>query len=284
MSSVVSLSRQNLRRDSIGVVPDIIHRHDLRSVYQPILSPTHQMLVGYEALVRVGKGRDTMTPPALFELARQRNQLAELDRYLVHMHLDNYRAAGNPFWLFLNVNPYSCVHPGASLERLARHCRDCGVDPRQVVLELVETASDKPDALLGFIHNARTLGFQIAIDDFGTGHSNFERLWLIKPLIVKLDRCLLLNAEKDRRGRHMLESLVGMLQESGSLVLLEGVETADQARIALSAGADLVQGYAFGHPDEASPGARERAEARLRDTLARSRATPLHSSRKRAVH
>ena len=92
-----------------------------------------------------------------------------------------------------------------------------------MVLELVETASDNPAALLEFILKAKAHGFQIAIDDFGMGDSNFERLWRINPLIVKLDRSLLVNAENNSRARMLLESLVKMIRESGSLVLLEGI-------------------------------------------------------------
>ncbi len=38
------------------------------------------------------------------------------------------------------------------------------------------------------------MGCLLAIDDFGAGHSNFERVWNLKPDIVKLDRTLLVRA------------------------------------------------------------------------------------------
>lgn len=153
---------------------------------------------------------------------------------------------------------------------LALQCEAGGIAPDRIVLELVETASEHPEALLNFIHRARARGFQVAIDDFGVGDSNFERLWRIQPLIVKLDRSLLLNAESHRRARLLLESLVKMIRESGSLVLLEGIETPAQAQLALATDADLLQGFLFGQPGPVTEEGRAQAEQRLRETVARS--------------
>ncbi|MCM0613867.1 EAL domain-containing protein [Marinobacter sediminum] len=270
MSSVVRLSRRSHSGTEGEPDPGIIHSHDFRSAYQPILSPTHQKLVGYEALVRVSRNKHPISPVELFEQAANLNQTPELDRHLLHLHLSGFSAGDNPVWLFLNINPHTCVHPEASLERLAQQCQSCGLHPEKIVLELVETASDNPEALMEFIHKAKGLGFQIAIDDFGMGDSNFERLWRINPLIVKLDRSLLVNAENNNRARLLLESLVRMIRESGSLVLLEGIENGAQARIALDTEADLLQGFLFARPGAIADETVEKSEARLRTVVADS--------------
>lgn len=275
MSRVVPLSRFGRAHNRASNVPDIIASCRFNSVYQPILSPTHQKLVGYEALVRASRDDQPLAPPALFNEARACEQSAELDRYLLHLHLDNFRSGSHPAWLFVNINPDTCIHPQASLERLAHHCRRSGIHPERLVLELVETASDDPQALLGFVELAKTFGFQIAIDDFGTGDSNFERLWRMNPLIVKLDRSLLVNAENHARARMLLESLVRMIRESGSLVLLEGVENESQARIALDTEADLLQGFLFARPDAIGEHTARQSETALRKAMAQTRESGL---------
>ena len=88
----------------------------------------------------------------------------------------------------------------------------------------------------------------LAIDDFGAGHSNFERVWNLKPDIVKLDRSLLLRAESSKRNKKMLNSLVDLLHQAGCLVVIEGVEEQAQALIAMDSGADFIQGYYFAKP------------------------------------
>ncbi|KAA1174141.1 EAL domain-containing protein [Marinobacter salinexigens] len=278
MSSVVRFSRQSHRPGPEEPEPAIIDSHHFRSVYQPIVSPTHQKLVGYEALTRVIHNQQSVSPVDLFKAASDRGQLAELDRHLLSLHLDSFSAALSPVWLFLNIEPHTCVTDDSPLDHLIGLCRKNGLAPDRVVLELVETATDDPGRLMEFIHRARSYGFQIAIDDFGQGDSNFERLWLINPMIVKLDRTLLVNAEKNSRARLLLESLVRMIRESGSLVLLEGIENGTQARIALDTEADLLQGFLFAHPGHIEQDSRSKAERRLQAVVTDSREWSLQDS------
>lgn len=243
MTNVVKFSLWNRPPES-----HFLADFQLRSVFQPIFSPTHMRLVGYEALVRVSRDGKPVAPPALFERARLSGRTEELDRRLLCQHIDGFDPQ-HPAWLFLNITPDTCVHPDPALDRLSEACERAGMEPGQVVLEVVESATGDRTALLNFVTEAKHRGFQIAIDDFGMGDSNFERMWQLEPLIVKIDRSLLVNAEHHRRARLLLESLVKMIRESGSLVLLEGIENEAQARIALATEADLLQGFLFARPE-----------------------------------
>jgi EAL domain-containing protein (putative c-di-GMP-specific phosphodiesterase class I) len=248
MTSVVALSSYKTLSQERLNDKDVLAGLNIRSTYQPIFSPTHQKLVGFEALVRADDGSQPISPETLFQRAQTTRQTVQLDSFLLHQHLENFSGRDQPVWLFLNINPETCTHPMSSLDRLVEQCDNCGISPEKIVLELVETASKNTDALLQFIDLAKERGFRIAIDDFGTGDSNFERLWRMDPTIVKIDRSLLVNAEQHHRARQLLESLVRMIRESGSLVLLEGIENNAQARIALDTEADLLQGFLFGRP------------------------------------
>nr|NJM04474.1 EAL domain-containing protein [Desulfobacula sp.] len=92
------------------------------------------------------------------------------------------------------------------------------------------------------------MGCLIAIDDFGAGHSNFDRIWTLKPNIVKLDRSFLIRASTEKSIRGLLPGIVSLLHQAGALVLVEGVETRDQAIISIESDADFVQGFYFGKP------------------------------------
>jgi hypothetical protein len=96
------------------------------------------------------------------------------------------------------------------------------------------------------------MGCLIAIDDFGAGHSNFERIWNLRPDIVKLDRSILLRAIKSNHTQKMLTSIVQILHQSGCLVVIEGIENEEQALIATDSNADFVQGFYFSRPQPAS--------------------------------
>lgn len=278
MNRVLAFSRYRNTSAAPAEDKDVLAGLNVRSAYQPIFSPTHQKLVGFEALVRVDDGIEPISPVALFERAETSRQTVQLDSFLLHRHLQSFAGHKMPVWLFLNINPETCIDPTPSLDRLVDQCDDCGISPDKIVLELVETASKNTHALLQFIDEAKARGFRIAIDDFGTGDSNFERLWRMDPAIVKIDRSLLVNAEQHHRARQLLESLVRMIRESGSLVLLEGIENDAQARIALDTEADLLQGFLFGKPGIVDPGLIESQEAGLLSMIDQSRRTSLQES------
>ena len=99
----------------------------------------------------------------------------------------------------------------------------------------------------------KELGCLVAIDDFGAGHSNFDRIWRIQPHIVKLDRSIITQAAINPSVRRVIPNLVNLIHEAGSLVLMEGVETEDEALIAIDSDIDFVQGYYFAKPAKQLP-------------------------------
>lgn len=88
----------------------------------------------------------------------------------------------------------------------------------------------------------------VAIDDFGAGESNFERIWRLKPDIVKLDRSMVVEATRTPRVRRILPGLVSLIHEAGCLVVMEGLESAEHGLIAMESDVDFVQGFYFGEP------------------------------------
>jgi hypothetical protein len=129
-------------------------------------------------------------------------------------------------------------------DALAAH----GLRPGQVVIEVLEsTLPDDP----GFdrrIDELRELGCLVSLDDFGAGHSNFDRVFRLRPEIVKLDRSVVVRAEIDAHARRIASQMVSLLHECGCLVLMEGIETDEGAYTALRCDVDFVQGYHFGRP------------------------------------
>jgi hypothetical protein len=116
------------------------------------------------------------------------------------------------------------------------------------VLEVLEAETADPSLLAESIAIARAAGMLIAIDDFGAGHSNFDRVWRMQPDIVKLDRCLVARAAQEHNAQRILTQMVSLLHECGTMVLLEGIESREEALVALDCDAEMVQGYFFGRP------------------------------------
>ncbi|WP_097460467.1 EAL domain-containing protein [Mangrovitalea sediminis] len=222
----------------------------LRTALQPIFSISHKRTVGYEALIRAfDNDGSPVLPIHLFSLPSSEPENVLLDRLCRYLHVRNFSTLSDDVnWLFLNVSPQA-VASGARYDSFFGQLLTKTQFPsHRVVVEIVEQPTDDAARLRETVQYYHELGCLIAIDDFGAGHSNFERIWNLGPDIVKLDRQILVRATDDKRARQILNGIVSLLHQSGCLVLLEGVETRDQAMIAVDAGVDFVQGFFFQVP------------------------------------
>lgn len=222
----------------------------LFSHFQPIFSLVHKRPVGYEALLRARNQTGTNIPPlALLNMVESEEDTVFLDRLCRNLHLRNFLPmADDSSWIFININPQVTVsgkkygsYFGDLLERYQ-------ISPHRIVVEILESNIHDESLLAEAVDYYKNLGCLVAIDDFGAGHSNFDRIWRLAPQIVKLDRSMIVQAAYNVNVRRVIPNLVSLLHDSGSLALMEGIETEREALIAMDSGVDFVQGYYFGKP------------------------------------
>ncbi len=223
---------------------------DLRTAFQPIFSLSHKRIVGYEALVRpFDREGQAQSPGHLFQLPQSEQENILLDRVCRHLHMKNFKCLPDDInWLFINISPKTITKGLRYDSFFGKLLEHFNFPPHRVVIEVVEQPTSDSDSLAQAVDYYKQLGCLTAIDDFGAGHSNFERVWALKPDIVKLDRSMIVRASTDGRIRQMLNGIVSLLHQAGCLVLMEGVETEDQAMIAVDCGVDFVQGFYFAMP------------------------------------
>ena len=221
----------------------------LSSHFQPIFSFAHRRPVGYEGLIR-GTDLSEKAYLATELLAKAPAGVArmQLDRQCRALHVRNFQRFGDEdSWLFLNVDPYIAVQ-GQRFGSFARMLEDNGLPAHRVAVELIETPFEDERRLPAAVEHYRELGCLIVIDDFGAGYSNFDRIWGLKPDIVKIDREMTRRVTVEPLARRMFTGIVSVLHEAGALVCVEGIETEAEALCATDADADLMQGNYFAPP------------------------------------
>lgn len=220
----------------------------LSSVFQPIISLHHRRVVGHEALLRTHDSQNKIVSPALLFNSRENiGEIIELDRLCRTLHSANYQQhSQEDRWLFLNINPEVINHGHIYGDFFSELLNKTSIQPSQVVVEVLENQVSEETLLRERIDYYRQMGCLIAIDDFGAGHSNIDRVLHMEPEIVKLDRSLLLNTSA--KAKRILSNLVALLHEAGCLVVLECIETLEQALLAYEIDVDMVQGYFFSKP------------------------------------
>jgi len=234
-----------------GVIEANLAGKSLDSHFQPIFSLSHRRPIGYEGVLRViDENNHSIEPMDAFNSLQNEEDVVELDRLSRFLHVSNYkRQINDRSWLFLNIHPVTLNQVHKYGRFLGELLSEFDIEPQNVVVEIHEDAVDDNGLLRETVEYYRELGCLIAIDDFGTGQSNFDRLWLIEPDIVKLDKTIIRDLKEKKVIERMLPNLVSLIHECGSLVLLEGVENEAQALVAVDSGVDFIQGFYLARPD-----------------------------------
>jgi EAL domain-containing protein (putative c-di-GMP-specific phosphodiesterase class I) len=227
----------------------------LATHFQPIYCVRRAKCHGFEALARATDGAGApLRPDQLFSATRPSRRVL-LDWTLRALHLRNFaRVDPGERILFLNVHPEAAVDDAKGGRELDELIRYYGLVPKRVCVEILEAGCADEGLLREAVSAYRALGVTIAMDDFGAARSNFDRIVRLRPDIVKIDRSLLSDAViGEDRARRVLAALIELLHEANARVAIEGIENAVEARVALEAKADFLQGFHFGAPRAVLP-------------------------------
>jgi EAL domain-containing protein (putative c-di-GMP-specific phosphodiesterase class I) len=215
--------------------------------FQPIVSLQTRRIFGYEALGRRAAGsRIESLGPFFADSRASARRHVEIDRHLRLMAVRKMSAAGG--MLFLNLKPswiYRAFRESGELWTLGM-LEANGFDPRRIVIEITEEEFAGPlQELTDILELYRDRGCTIAIDDIGSGFSNFDRIALLQPKIMKIDLKIIKRSVSHAGYKALLQSFAILAEQAGASLLVEGVETKEDLRGALQAGARYVQGYLF---------------------------------------
>ena len=92
----------------------------------------------------------------------------------------------------------------------------------------------------------------LSLDDFGTGYSSLKYLTYIPVDYLKLDKSIIdsyLTEEAEAEGKdRFIRDVISLAHDLGKKIVVEGVETAWQAKRLKSFGCDIIQGYYYSRP------------------------------------
>ena len=227
-----------------------------RLVYQPIVDLRRGEVVGYEALARFGGG-GLRTPGPFFAAAERAGLGVQLEAHLLEQALTARSSVPNGCFLAVNLSPVLLADPVvAALLRAAG-------DLSGLVLELTEHVPvGNLTALRRRIDALRSRGALLALDDTGAGWSGLRQVAALHPDIVKLDRSLVTDVDRDEVKQGLVELVGQFVSRLGGQLLVEGVERSGELDAVTRLGVPLAQGWLLGRPSlRWSPLARDVATA-----------------------
>ncbi len=217
--------------------------------FQPIISIKEKKNFAFEALTRgFDKENNFISPLELLSEARKKRCLEEFDNYIREMAIKKFATdyeKDKNLLLFLNFESSVIDKNIKNNFDFTNLVKQLNIKESNIVLEIKEDTINSNSTLQEFCEYYKNLGYIIAIDDFGTGYSSFDRLAIVKPDIVKIDRTLIENINKNYINASILKSIVDISHKNGALTLAEGVETNDEILICMKNHIEVYQGFFF---------------------------------------
>jgi EAL domain-containing protein (putative c-di-GMP-specific phosphodiesterase class I) len=232
----------------------LLRDESIATLFHPIVSVKKKRIFAYEALSRgVAPDGSILPPDQLFRMAGSTGTSLELDRLCRRKALENFipLAQSDPDCLLsINIDS-SIIGVSRNSNNLLNTVRQIGVDPSFVIIEILESNVQDMDILSDFVNRYRENNFLIAIDDIGSGFSNLERVIILKPDVIKIDRSLVSGIDENFYKREVVRSIASLAHGIGSVIIAEGVETREEAIACLELGCDYLQGFLFSRPARA---------------------------------
>lgn len=236
---------------SQGIMEQVLTEKKIRTVYQPIISLDDGSIFGYESLSRIDIKNCSMNIEELFQLAEKLNCVWELEALCRKKSLKNAYNKPEHTRLFINVDPNVIHDEKFKNGTTAKYLRKYGLKPDEIVFEITErTSIQNPETFKKTIQHYKEQNYQIAVDDFGAEFSGINRICVLNPHFIKIDKMIVRGIDKDSFKQSLVESFVTFCRNTQIYLIAEGIETKEELQTLMRTGVSYGQGYYIQYPKE----------------------------------
>lgn len=244
------LSEESMILDDIKIA---LVKNQFEVYYQPKFSLVNGEMIGSEALIRWNHPEHGFISPAVFiPIAEKSKLILKIGRFVferVCTDLSEWKKQGKKIVpVSVNLSRVELYQPDI-VKFINKTIQMYNLSSDLIEIEITETvAINELNILKNILNELRKYGFSISMDDFGTGYSSISCLRDMPIDILKLDKSFLDGIEHDERSRNIAKSIVSLAKSLDLVVIIEGVESKEQAELMKQFGCDLVQGFYFARP------------------------------------
>jgi EAL domain-containing protein (putative c-di-GMP-specific phosphodiesterase class I)/CBS domain-containing protein len=264
--------RSPSRHDWFLAISEALTGEGLSMAVQPIIDLASGLVVGYEALARFDSAIRA-APDVWFAMAGRLGFGPALEARALACALRLRPSL--PVNCFLTAN----LTPGYLIAPEVQAVLDEAGPLSGFFLELTEHQAVDDYKLLGrLLDDLRGRGAKVAMDDAGSGYAGLQWLGALRPELVKLDRALVSDVDRDPTKAAMVEMLGTLTGKMDAWLLAEGIERTAELDTLIRLGVPLAQGYLFAKPSRGSwPQVAPGLSSRLRDRVALRDSTSIAS-------
>lgn len=232
------------------IVREIIEKKDIIVEFQPIYSLNTKKYIGLEALSRGMYKGEIVSPYFMFDTAKKDGTALELDRVCREKAMRAFSAESRAPTLFINFETSVLNGITSGTGEIMKNAADNHISPQNIVIELNESLVKDSYNLMMFVDFYRSKGFLIALDNVSAGLDTLNRIMLINPDIIKIDRAIVSQIDTNKYNQEVFRSIINIAKQIGAMTVAEGVETVDEVITCMIMGVDYFQGFYFQKPEQ----------------------------------
>lgn len=227
--------------DAVRHIECILEDEALQVALQPIIDLESGRCVAVEALSRFADGS---SPATVFPIAQEVGRAADLELLALRRAFDAVAVMAAGITLSVNASAVCVVDP-----RFVTELSRPDVDLSRVILEITEHRAVRSYAEIAEVLDPlRHRGLRVAVDDVGAGYASFDHVLKLRPDVIKIDRSLIVDVDKDPARRSFVTAIMLLALDLGAVVTAEGVERQEELDALANLGVDHAQGYLIARP------------------------------------
>jgi sensor c-di-GMP phosphodiesterase-like protein len=229
-----------------------IAKRDLELVYQPIVDLHTGRFAGAEALAR-WSGDDGQEPGSreFVQMMERGGFAGEMTRCVLCRTLEEFGPIlrlHSHLWLSVNVTA-SDLSNSDFLSMIESEVEHAGLRPHNITIEVAEMSSGRSENVAETIRRLRQAGYGVAFDDFGASNSSLAYLNELEIDAIKISPSFIQSTGTGSSALAIPPQIMAMAATRNLRVIVEGVETAEQAAYFASTGTPILgQGGLLGRP------------------------------------
>lgn len=214
--------------------------------YQPIIDFATDKVCKYEALIRLRKDEEVLTPTHFLPTLEDSSLIIDIGYWTLSEAIQAAMQVKCP--VAVNLSPKQ-IQSNNFYSEVVNILETNSYSPSLLELEITEDALlDAHENTVLTLENLNEFGLSIAIDDFGTGYSCIKYIKDYPVDTIKIDRYFIQNIHEQENDKDLVGSLIKFCHSLQLKVVAEGIETKEQYIILKNLGCDYGQGNFMGMP------------------------------------
>jgi EAL domain-containing protein (putative c-di-GMP-specific phosphodiesterase class I) len=226
---------------------------EFRLVYQAKRDIVSARITGMEALLRWQHPELGMVAPEQFlTVAEESGLIVPIGRWVLKTACSQnvawQRRGLPPLCMAVNLTARQ-FYDEALIPDVCAILQSTGMEPQLLELEFTEALLiHRVEDTLRILSALKAMRIRIAIDNFGTGYSSLATLQKFPLDTIKIDRSLIRDITSPADETGLASAIIALGKSLSSTVVVQGVETREQAEYLRTYACDELQGFYFERP------------------------------------